>query len=83
MNALKDVLVRAGWTAAQTLLAQVLVVGLANVGNLAFWKQAAVAAAAAGLSALKTFISQQAGGATRGAEDQLAAEGRTVEAPKE
>lgn len=51
----KDLLERAAWTAAQTFLAVVVAAGTDFV-NVATLKAAALAGAAAGLSALKTLL---------------------------
>lgn len=52
-----DMVERAGWTALQTFLALVMADG-ANWAEQATWKKAAIAAIAAGVSALKSAYKQ-------------------------
>lgn len=57
-NIVSNLIERSLWTAGQTFLA-VLVAAGADYINVATWKAAAIAAGAAGLSALKTAIQER------------------------
>lgn len=55
---MNNLIERALWTAGQTFLAVLVAAGTDYI-NVATWKAAAIAAGAAGLSALKTAIAER------------------------
>lgn len=75
MQKVKDVIIRSTWTFVQVLV-PLLTVEAFNLP--AQW----ILLGAVVLAAIKTTISQVAGASTRGAEDQMASENRTVQAPR-